>query len=42
VDSDQWAGMHASGGIPTGHNHAGAALMAIRTELNQAAAAPSV
>lgn len=33
VDSDQWAGMSAAGGIATGHNHFGKALMRVRAEL---------
>jgi len=37
VDTDQWAGMSAAGGIPTGQNHLGKALMEVRGELRSAA-----
>lgn len=33
VDSDKWAGMSAAGGIPTGKNRVGAALMQVRAVL---------
>jgi len=33
VDSDQWAGMQAPGGIATGNNNLGKALMMVRVEL---------
>ena len=33
VDSDVWAGMQAPGGIATGNNHVGKALMTVRAEL---------
>ena len=36
VDSDAWAGMQAPGGIATGSNHVGKALMIVREELLQA------
>jgi len=34
VDTDAWAGMAATGGIQTGQNHMGKALMQIRQELD--------
>ena len=33
VDTDSWAGMSAAGGIATGHNNVGKALMEVRAEL---------
>jgi len=33
VDIDPWMGMHAQGGISTGRNHLGEALMVVREEL---------
>jgi len=33
VDTDNWAGMAAAGGIATGHNNVGKALMEVRAEL---------
>ena len=33
VDTDSWAGMQAPGGIATGGNHLGKALMVVRAEL---------
>jgi len=36
VDVDPWAGMQAPGGIASGQNHVGKALMAIRAELRAA------
>eukprot|EP00930_Biecheleria_cincta_P102327 TRINITY_DN94029_c0_g1_i1.p1 TRINITY_DN94029_c0_g1~~TRINITY_DN94029_c0_g1_i1.p1 ORF type:complete len:382 (+),score=73.60 TRINITY_DN94029_c0_g1_i1:176-1321(+) len=33
IDTDKWAGMSAAGGIPTGQNNVGKALMKIRDEL---------
>jgi len=36
VDTDPWAGMSAAGGIPTGQNHMGKALMEVRKELQLA------
>jgi ribA/ribD-fused uncharacterized protein len=33
ADADQWAGMSAVGGIPTGRNHVGECLMRVRAEL---------
>lgn len=33
IDTDPWAGMQAPGGIPTGQNQVGKALMAVRAEL---------
>lgn len=36
VDTDQWAGMSAAGGIPTGQNNMGKALMQARKEFREA------
>ena len=33
VDTDNWAGMAAGGGIATGQNNVGKALMEVRAEL---------
>ena len=33
VDTDHWAGMTAAGGIATGQNNVGRALMEVRAEL---------
>lgn len=38
IDTDPWAGMQAPGGIPTGQNQIGKALMAVRAELRAAEA----
>jgi len=41
VDTDPWAGMSAAGGIPTGSNNLGKALMELRGELRAAGAVPA-
>jgi len=40
VDADRWSGMSAAGGIPTGKNRVGEALMELREALGGAAAEP--
>jgi len=37
IETDPWAGMQSPGGIPTGQNHYGKALMTVREELSKLA-----